>query len=174
MGVLEHHPALDGVECTRDGLEARRDGGTATFAVETPGDMARVRFGLSYASDPGCGWDLLVSFDVGKTWQAAGSVKRDDAPCLWVTFSDVPRGARKALVRYRAAGSGTNRLTNFRIDADYAEPAGGFRPVRVTYVWLENGVEKRDVHVAQSPSETYAIHCDAKPVMRSLITELAD
>ena len=42
-------------------------------------------------------------------------------------------------------------MTNARIDADYKEPAGGFRPVQVTYVWEEGGLEKKDVHVATEP-----------------------
>ena len=77
-------------------------------------------------------------------------------------------------MRYRGSGKGALELNNARIDADYKEPAGGFRPVQVTYVWTEGGVEKRDVHVAKSPEESYTIKCDATPVMKSLILELAE
>ncbi|MGZ3441773.1 MAG: hypothetical protein ACXVDD_19770, partial [Polyangia bacterium] len=58
-----------------------------------------------------------------------------------------------------------------RIDADYAEPRGGFAPVRVTYVWDEDGQTRTDMHVAASPAATYTIHCDGKPHMRSLVVE---
>ena len=65
-------------------------------------------------------------------------------------------------------------LFDLRIDADYAEPHGAFRPVRVTYVWQEGGEEKRSVHVARRPRETYRIRCGAAPRMRSLIVEPAE
>jgi hypothetical protein len=45
--------------------------------------------------------------------------------------------------------------------------------VKVTYVWDENGAEKKDVHVAQKPEETYTINCAAKPTMKSIVMELA-
>ena len=51
----------------------------------------------------------------------------------------------------------TTCLFSLRIDADYREPRGGFAPVKVTYVWQEDGVEKRDVHVARQPEESYVI-----------------
>jgi hypothetical protein len=75
LGILEYHPALDGVECTHNGFELKRDDGTVTFAVATPGDMRRLRFGCSAVvkSDDG-GWDYLVSFDEGATWGKAGAL----------------------------------------------------------------------------------------------------
>jgi hypothetical protein len=60
-----------------------------------------------------------------------------------------------------------------RIDADYDEPNGGFRPIKVTYVWEESGVQKSEVHVAIKPRETWKINCPAKPLMKSLIVEPA-
>jgi hypothetical protein len=44
----------------------------------------------------------------------------------------------------------------------------------VTYVWEENGAERRDVHVAKGANEIYAIECAAKPVLKSLIVERAE
>ncbi len=81
----------------------------------------------------------------------------------YVIVSDVPAGTRSALVRYRGTGRNTLAMCNARIDADYQEPAGGFRPVRVTYVWEEGGLEKKDVHVARGPEESYTITCDSAP-----------
>ena len=75
-------------------------------------------------------------------------------------------------MRYAGTQRNTTCLFDFRIDADYREPRGGFRPVRVTYAWQENGVEKRDVHVARRPEERYTIRCAARPVMKSLTVEL--
>jgi hypothetical protein len=90
-----------------------------------------------------------------------------------VTVSDVPPYTRDALVRYAGTQVNTAAVLNFRIDADYREPGGGFSPVKVTYVWDENGAEKRDVHTASKPDETYTLQCTASPVMKSLIVELA-
>ena len=59
-----------------------------------------------------------------------------------------------------------------RIDADYREPHGGFRPVKLAYVWEEGGIEKRDVHVMASPAETYTIRCESKPQMKSIVLDL--
>ena len=65
------------------------------------------------------------------------------------------------------------RRLDFRIDADYEEPHGGFRPVKVTYTWEEDGRPMRDVHVASKPDESYRILCTARPVMKSITLELA-
>src|SRR5262249_31583583 len=94
--------------------------------------------------------------------------------CKYVVYSDVPAGTREALVRYAGTSRNATGILNFRIDADYKEPAGGFRPVKVTYTWEEDGQAKRDVHVAHAPRETYTITCAAKPVMKALALELAD
>jgi hypothetical protein len=64
-------------------------------------------------------------------------------------------------------------LQNTRIDADYTEPNGGFRPVKITYQWEEGGQPKQDVHIARQPGETYTITCAAKPTMKSIALELA-
>ena len=65
-------------------------------------------------------------------------------------------------------------IHNLRIDADFTDPHGGFAPVKVTYVWQEGGQEKKDVHVAKAAQETYKITCAEKPVMKSLVVELAE
>jgi hypothetical protein len=92
-----------------------------------------------------------------------------------VTFADVPPKTRKALVRYAGENvSGGTLVFNLRIDADYQEPRGGFAPVKITYVWDENGQEKRDVHIAQQPRETYTITCAGKPTMKAITVELAE
>ncbi|HTU22556.1 MAG TPA: hypothetical protein VMG10_31245 [Gemmataceae bacterium] len=157
--------------------------GVLTFPVATPGDLVRLRFGAHYrARDAKDGLDYHVSFDGGKTWQSAGRAAGPTrAHCTYVVFTDVPAGRRQALVRYtgisRDAASAKGDSTgifNFRIDADYREPFGGFRPVRVTYMWEEDGHPKRDVHVARKPQETYTIRCVAKPIMKSIVLELAE
>ena len=85
----------------------------------------------------------------------------------WPVFSSV---------REAKAATKTNAtmIFNHRIDADYKQPHGGFAPVKVTYVWEENGAEKRDVHIARSPAEEYALTCAANPAMKSIVLERAD
>ena len=147
-----------------------------TFPVTTPGDMTRIRMGCFYrARGQGEGWEYQASFDGGKTFK---TMDKAEGPyvgfCKYITFSDVPAGTRSALIRYAGHQNNTLGLFGFRIDADYKETNGGFRPVKVTYVWDENGAEKQDVHIAAKPSETYTIKCDAKPTMKSIILELAN
>jgi hypothetical protein len=150
--------------------------GVVTFPVSTPGDMVRLRFGTHFrARDARDGIDYEVSFDGGKTWK---TVDRGAGPtagdCKYVTFAGVPAGTREALVRFAATSRNATGIFAFRIDADYKEPAGGFRPVRVTYTWEESGRPKRHAHVARQPREAYTIRCEAKPVMKSIAVELAE
>jgi hypothetical protein len=74
--------------------------------------------------------------------------------------------------------AGTNRnatgLLNFRIDADYREPTGGFRPVKVTLTWEEDALPRQHIHIARQPQETFAIVCAAQPVMKAIVLELAE
>lgn len=150
--------------------------GTLTFPVTTPGDMVRLRFGAHYrARDARDGFDYQVSFDQGKTWKTAGRAAGPTAGhCHYVVFGDVPPRARQALVRFSGTSHNATGIFNFRIDADYAEPFGGFRPIEVTYAWEENGQAKQHTHVARKPQETYTIPCDAKPAMKSILLQLMD
>ena len=174
LTLADFHPETKGLKsdiaCLAGGS------GEIVFPVETPGDMTRLRVGCFYrcreAKDQ---WDVQVSFDGGQVWKSLGLC---DGPQAFAGKSfataDVPAATRKALVRLAGTQRNTAMLFNLRIDADYREPAGGFRPVRITYVWDEAGAEKRDVHVANKPEETYTITCAGKPGLKSLIVELAD
>jgi len=103
--------------------------------------------------------------------RAAGPVV---GSCKFVSFDEIPAGIGKALVRFTGRQNNTAMIFSLRIDADYIEPNGGFHPVKTTYSWEENGREMHHVHIADSPHETYVIHCQAKPIMRSLTVELSD
>jgi len=146
-----------------------------SFAIATPGEMTRLRFGGHFrARDKADRWDVAVSFDDGKTYAPADAyVGPTQGKCQYTVFSDVPAGARQARIRWSGQQRNTTCLFLVRIDADYRQPHGGFRPVKVTYVWEEGGLEKRDVHVAAKPDETYTIRCSSKPEMKSIILELA-
>ncbi|HUV38698.1 MAG TPA: hypothetical protein VMY39_03750, partial [Planctomycetota bacterium] len=171
------HPTLEGMDEELGRVKEYGPPGVATFPVETPGDMTRLRFGGHFRMrDAREGWDLMVSFDDGRTWKTVDSVKGPTRGLShYVTFSEVPPGTRKALVRFQSTRQfNTLCLFHCRIDADYTEPAGGLRPVKVTYVWEENGREKRDVHVARAAKDTWKVRCGDGLLMKSLIVELAD
>jgi hypothetical protein len=170
----DFHPLVEGFE--KNLFIGPSGKGTITWAVATPGDMVRLRFGAHYrARDAKDGLDYQVSFDGGKTWKtvdrAAGPTAGD---CKYVVFGEVPAGTRQALVRFTGTNRNATGIFNFRIDADYREPHGGFRPVKVTLTWEENGQPRQHVHVARQPEETFAIVCTTQPVMKAVTLELTD
>jgi hypothetical protein len=149
--------------------------GGITFPISTPGDLKRIRIGAFYrARDARDGWDVQVSFDEGRTFR---TVDRLAGPFVgmgkYLTVSDIPPAIRSARVRFSGTQRNTLVLHNARIDADYTEPRGGFRPVKITYRWDENGQPKEDIHIARQPGESYTITCTSRPVMKSLVVELA-
>lgn len=172
--LADFRPVLSGVAETFYRVEG--EPATVTFPIATPGDMRRLRFGCQYrVRDQRDQWEMQVSFDGGKTFKTVETLAGPTpGECRYVTVADVPAGTRQAHVRWSGTQRNTTCVFAVRIDADYAQPRGGFRPVKVTYVWEEGGVEKKDVHVARKPEETYAITCAATPEMKSLIVELAD
>ena len=170
----ELHPIVDGLGDAP--LHPTGASGSITFPVSTPGALVRLRFGSFYrARAAGDRWDYEVSFDDGKHFipvaSAAGPTVGDER---FVSFDQIPPGTRRALVRFAGTQRDTLDLFDFRIDADYAEPRGGFAPVRITYVWDEGGQTRMDSHVATTPDETYTIHCDDTPHLRALVVERAD
>jgi len=172
----DFHPKLEGYA---PGAFPHGEGEKSiAFPVKTPGDMTRLRISDYFLSSGKDSMYLVeVSFDHGKTWKTVDRPEGLSGPRIfagrYVVLGDVPAATRSALVRFHAVGRNTLALCNARIDADYKEPAGGFRPVQVTYVWEEGGLEKKDVHVAKTPAESYTITCESTPVMKSLVVELA-
>jgi hypothetical protein len=146
--------------------------GTVTFPVETPGELKSIRAGCFFRG-PADSYEVQVSCDGGKTFKTISTTPElsgDACNSLNPTTTDMPAGAKTALVRYAAKGGSMN---TFWIVADYKPLAAGFRPVQVTYTWDEDGKEKTDVHVAKAADDTYMIKCDAKPTMKSIVLELA-
>ena len=149
--------------------------GEITFPIQTPGDMKQLRISAFYrARDARDAWDVQVSFDDGRTFLP---VDRFPGPFVGMgraaSFSNIPPGTRAARVKFLGTQRNTTLLQNLRIDADYAEPTGGFRPVKVTYSWEESGATKQHEHIAQKPEETYVIDCQVQPKMKSITLELA-
>ncbi len=173
--ITDFHPTANNVTLL-DQIVVKGKKGDLTFPVEAPGDITRVRFGLSgRVHDKNDAWTLGVSFDDGKTFKAIDTLQGPARfASKWVTAADVPPGTRKVLVRYEGTNVATAMIFNLRVDVDYREPQGGFAPVKITYAWDENGQEKQSVHIASKPADVYTIKCDAKPTMKSIALELAD
>lgn len=172
--LTDFHPTIVGFKAHPLFLKGAQ--GTITIHLATPGDIARLRVGTHYrARGPKDAFDVEASFDNGKTWQPIGRLEGPTpGNSKYFVFTDVPKGARAAQVRLSGRQSNTLGLFDLRVDADYLEPHGGFAPVKVTYVWDEAGVERRDVHVAKTAEEIYTITCAAKPVLKQLVVERAD
>jgi hypothetical protein len=171
----DFHPTAEGMKAFPPFLAGAK--GRITFPVATPGDLTRLRIGVHYrARDARDGFDVAASFDAGRTWRPVGQLAgpTGSGHSQDLVFEDIPPRTRAALVRFAGKQVNTTGLQDLRIDADYAEPRGGFAPVRVTYVWDEAGVEKRHVHVATRPSDTYTIGCAETPLLKSLVVERAD
>ncbi|MGB2824383.1 MAG: hypothetical protein WBF17_25635, partial [Phycisphaerae bacterium] len=153
----DFHPRRQNI---RDNLLVLAQGsGAVTFPIETPGEMTRVRVGIFFrARDRRDAWDVQVSFDDGKTFRSIGRCEgptRNDGG--YFELGDVPPGTKKALARFVGTQRNTTMIYNLRIDADYAEPHGGFLPVKITYVWKEGDLGQRNVQVAAGPAKTYTI-----------------
>jgi hypothetical protein len=132
-------------------------------------------FSYYRARDAKDGFDVDVSFDEGKTWEKAGVCEgeRNFGSAL-LRVEKIPAGTKKALVRWSGRQVNAAMLFNLRIDADYVPKAAGFRPVKVTYKWEEDGAEKSHVHVAKKADENYVIMCGPKIVAKSVMVELAE
>ena len=169
------HPVSNGIEPPQIKIAGAK--GDITFPIETPGPMTRLRFGSHYrARHPEKdGWDLQVSFDGGRTFKTVDRCAGPGARLSkYITYSDVPPNTKKAWIRYAGTQRTVTMLMNVRIDADYKEPRGGFRPIKITYRWEEGGQGKKHVHVARKAQETYTITCGARPVMKSIVLERAE
>jgi hypothetical protein len=167
------HPQLRNVAAHNLQLTAGK--GEILVPIEMSGDMTRLRIGCHYrARDARDGWAIAASFDGGKTFQSIGQLEGGHAGfSKYLVFDRVPSGSRSALVQFAGAQRNTTLIMDLRISADYREPHGGFTPVQVTYAWEEAGQAKQDTHVARHEAETYTIHCEEKPVMKSIAFELA-
>jgi hypothetical protein len=178
LSVADFHPELTDLE--PNGLRpiGGKGKGQAVFKIATPGEMTRIRMNLHYRCRDLTGkdyWDVDVSFDNGVTWQKVDRFdKGQPASSKYVVFSNVPAGKKEALLRFGAGQKNTTAIFGLRMDADYKEPAGGFRPVKISYAWDEGGQPKTDVHVAKSPADAYTIHCGPHTTVKSFTVELAE
>lgn len=173
LTIEDFHPVLEGLKPAN----LRPDGqGQAVLIIATPADMTRLRMSLNYrARDARDSYNVEVSFDEGTTFKPLGKAQGPTTGnTVHFVFSEVPAGSKSAQIRLVAKQVNTTMVFAMRIDADYKQPNAGFRPVKITYNWEENGQAKQDVHVAKQKEETYTISCSAKPAMKSITLELAE
>ena len=173
VSLADFRPTLKNVNPQMFRVEG--DPAEVTIPISTPGEMTRLRFGGHFrARDKRDQWKMQVSFDGGKTFKTVDTcVGPTQGKCKYATVSDIPPDTTEAQIRWSGKQRNTACLFSARIDADYKQPCGGFRPVKVTYTWSEDGVEKQDVHVSASPRESYKIVCGAAPEMKSISLELS-
>ena len=164
--------------CMPDLLRVGDSGsGDAIFTVNTPGEMTRVRINSTFrARDAKDQYIVQVSFDGGKTFTEAGKLvgPTGSGSSKYMVVDSVPAGTKEAQVKLVGQQRNTACLFSLRIDADYKEPAGAFKPVKITYTWDENGQTKTNAYVAQTPQATYTIDCGPKAKVKSYAMELAN
>jgi len=172
LTAADFHPVLNKVKKELLRVEGEGD---ATWTIASPGDVTRVRMNLGYRCRDANKdfFDVNVSFDGGKTFKKVEHLGGPTAGYTkYMTVSDVPAGVREVQVKLTGKEMSATCLFGLRFDVDYKEPNGGFRPVKVTYVWDEAGQEKTDVHVVKQPQETYTITCGVKTTVKSFAVEL--
>ncbi|MGA2617585.1 MAG: hypothetical protein ABSF26_08255 [Thermoguttaceae bacterium] len=167
------HPVLTGGMRT-DGLRPGANG-TVTFPIATPGEMTRLRMNAFWrARDKRDGYEVALSLDGGKHFRPVAKLGGPTAgTSRYFTFADIAPGNKEAQLRLSGHEVNTAMLFGLRIDADYKQPCGGFRPVKITYAWEEDGKPQTSEHVATRPEETYSIHLGPKAVVKSYTVELA-
>ena len=171
LSVKDFHPVLNNAQLPWLRPQGQGD---ATFTIPTPGVITRVRLNLGYRlRDARDSYTALLSFDEGKSWK---QVEQLTGPTpgysRYLVFSDVPGGAKTVWVKLAGKEVNTACLFGLRIDVDYQEPQGGFRPVKITYAWHEDGHAKTHDHVVRQPQETYTIDCGPKTMAKSFSVEL--
>ncbi len=174
LNATDFHPQLKGIGASM--LRVEGGTGVATYQIDTPGDLARLRVGTHYrVRDARDVWNVEASFDGGKTFVPVTKLAGPSGGTSAYSILDkVPSGVRSTLVRLTGEQRNTTCMLGLRIDADYKEPHGAVAPVKVTYAWEEDAKAKSDVHMSKEAAEGYVIHCEAKPVMKSITLERAD
>ncbi|MCL2645750.1 MAG: hypothetical protein FWD61_01950 [Phycisphaerales bacterium] len=214
MTIADFHPILNGANIKRFAIGTTADAdakaaelddlskvlenpplhGSAIVPVTTPGDITRVRFAAHWrARNNTDGYVVSASFDAGKTWKEMAKFDlANSAKSGYFVFTDVPANSRTVQVKFDGTQSHSTEIFDLRIDVDYKEPAGGFRPVKITYAWEEgvppalppakgkaapaekpHGTPKTAEHICYSPEETWTIHCGPGTVVKSYTVELA-
>lgn len=176
IAMMDYHPKLNGLNPHLLGV-GESGTGEGIFTVKAPGDITRVRVNSTFrARDAKDQYTVQVSFDGGKSFTEAGKMvgPTGSGSSKYMVVDNVPAGTKEAQVKLIGQQRNTTCLFSLRIDADYKEPAGAFKPVKITYAWDENGQTKTNTYVAQAPQATYTIDCGPKAKVKSYAMELAE
>jgi probable HAF family extracellular repeat protein len=153
-----------------------------TYRMDAPTDITRMVYGgRLYNRATNASIDFLHSFDNGANWIPSYHFAGTSAPydvIHYETVTDIPPGVRTVLFKYQIQGSDWSHpsgLFAVRMEADHTPPAGGSKPVDVTFRWKEVRADRALVdrsykqHVATFPS-TYTIDVGGSdhPIMESL------
>jgi len=161
----------------KDGCWWKGGTGTMTVPIDTPGELVALRFGAQVrARGERDQIRMLVSFDEGKTWKEVGKIAGPTPGFTqYFRFTEIPAGARKALLRYELTGNNTAGIFSFRVDADYKDPkaAKAFRPFAVVHRWQEAGQEKTHRETIAKLPASYTIKTAAELEMVSVTYEMA-
>jgi hypothetical protein len=176
VSVADFKPELKGIT---DRLAVGDSGtGDAIFDVATPGEMTRIRLSAVWrARDKADGFQLSYSTDGGTTYtpvkdgQLEGGTK---GLSRYLVIDNLPAGTKAAKVKISGTQRNTAVLWDFAINADYKEPAGAFKPVKITYTWEESGQAKTFEHIAKTPQDAFDITCGPKTVAKSFAMQLAE
>jgi hypothetical protein len=151
-------------------------GGTGLMdvPVETPGPIAALRLTAQVrVRDAADRVGLSASFDGGRSFEPIGEIV---GPTPGITrtfrFDRVPAESRRVLVRFELSGRNTAGVFNFRLDADYRDPAAGFRPFVVTHRWREGGAEKRHEQRVERLPADWTITTAGEPETVSVAVEM--
>lgn len=155
--------------------------GSMTVPIETPGDMAVLRFGGHIrARGERDVVKMKLSFDAGQTWVDAAQIAGPTpGTTKYFRFTAIPAHTRKALLRYEMTGNNTIGIFTFRLDADYKDPLAAasasaplVRPFTVVHRWTENGQAKTARTLVTKLPFTYKIDTAADPEMVSVSYEM--
>ncbi len=150
--------------------------GRMTVPIQTPGALVALRFGAQIRA----GGDtdavrMVLSFDEGRTWKPAAQIVGPTAGRTeYFRFTDIPSGAKQALLRYELTGQNTLGIFSFRVDAEYRDPSAAktFRPFAVVHRWRENGQEKTHREVVPRLPYQYPIEVGQAPEMVAVSYEM--
>ena len=171
----DYHPKV--ANAIENGLKIEGGSeGSVTVPIATPGEMTRLKLWANYRTwGEADAFEFRVSYDDGKTFKKVGDgPPQQFGRTAYCVVSDLPAGTKSAQIQFVGLRKGYMVIPAFRAEADYKDPSFGFRPVKITYEWEENGQAKKDEHIAKSADENYTIKCGANPNMKSITLELAN
>ena len=163
---------FENVDVRDDGAWWKEDTGKMVVPFEAPGDIKQLRYSAHVrVRDSKDLVAISVSFDDGKSWKDAGKII---GPYPGITksfiYSDIPKGARKGMLKFEMTCRNTVGIFDMRLDADYHDPLAKskFFPFTVEHKWKEAGAKKSYIATVNKLPYTYKIVTKDEPEMLSV------